>query len=183
MSRDIEPQIEAARRQIPSEALEDMIVLVRALARTRDDRPIPVEIQVAHIRFHKRIRLQAVLDAIERQFVYASEPGTVPDEPPAELAARLEKIQGFVRAVQSGSLPPNLFTAFEAAQERLKESVDWACGELVRLRDMNDRLIGALGMAQCECTVLERDSGHKVGCWRPDVDALLESLGVRARVQ
>ena len=176
MSRDIEPLIEAARRRIPSEALEDMIVLVRALARTRDDRPIPVEIQVAHIRFHRRIKLQAVLEAIERQFLYASEPGTVPDESPAELAARLEKIQGFVRAVQSGSLPPDLFTAFEDAQERLKESVDWACGELVRLRDMNERLIEALGKAQCECSLKERDSGHRIGCWKPDVDALLGSL-------
>lgn len=32
-----------------------------------------------------------------------------------------------------------------------------------------DKAIKLLDSAQCDCTVPERDSGHKVGCWMPDV--------------
>lgn len=30
--------------------------------------------------------------------------------------------------------------------------------------------------AQCDCSVAERDSGHLVGCWKPEFDDALEKL-------
>lgn len=121
-----------------------------ATAPMRDTRPIPVEIQVASGTFHKGVPLQTVLDAIERQFLYPSEPGTVRPETPAQLKARLAKIAGFVAACQSGSLPPDLFTEFASAQEALRESVDWACSELMRLRAANASLLSASKKALSE---------------------------------
>lgn len=49
-----------------------------------------------------------------------------------------------------------------------------------RLEAMSEKLAGFLKDAQCECTVVERESGHLVGCWRPEVDeALAEYRAMR----
>ena len=42
-----------------------------------------------------------------------------------------------------------------------------------KLRDQNKRLREALRRVDCGCTLRERESGHRVGCWKPEVDAIL----------
>lgn len=39
-------------------------------------------------------------------------------------------------------------------------------------------MLAALKSAQCDCSVRERDSGHKVGCWMPDaIDVIAKATG------
>lgn len=39
------------------------------------------------------------------------------------------------------------------------------------------KLIAALKAAQCNCSVKERDSGHRLDCTRADANELLQELG------
>lgn len=64
-----------------------------------------------------------------------------------------------------------------AAEAALKHDVDKIeaayINERTELLRWADRLTKFISDAQCECSVAERDSGHLVGCWRPDLDSLL----------
>ena len=48
--------------------------------------------------------------------------------------------------------------------------------ELRESRDAIAELIEAAGDAQCDCTVRERDSGHKLECWMPRLRAALAAV-------
>lgn len=38
------------------------------------------------------------------------------------------------------------------------------------------KLVSLLNSAQCECTPKERMSGHRIGCWKPEQDALIADV-------
>ena len=42
-----------------------------------------------------------------------------------------------------------------------------------RIAALNKELVEAASEAQCGCTVRERDNGHRVGCWFPNLRAVL----------
>lgn len=44
------------------------------------------------------------------------------------------------------------------------------------LRQQRDELMKVLRQADCACSLRERDSGHVIGCWKPDVDAALAKM-------
>ena len=51
-----------------------------------------------------------------------------------------------------------------------------ADGKIRRLHEKLLMLTRAAREAQCECSLLQRDSGHVVGCWMPDLqEAIKES--------
>lgn len=37
-------------------------------------------------------------------------------------------------------------------------------------------LANAVRFAYCNCTLREQESGHRVGCWKPDVDDALAKI-------
>ncbi len=39
-----------------------------------------------------------------------------------------------------------------------------------------EALIEAADKSQCECTISQRESGHAVECWRPELDAALAAI-------
>jgi hypothetical protein len=42
--------------------------------------------------------------------------------------------------------------------------------------DAINSLLGAAMAAQCSCSISERDSGHKVGCWRPALQTAIDNM-------
>ena len=41
------------------------------------------------------------------------------------------------------------------------------------------RVVEAAGAAQCGCTLLQRESGHLVECWKPNLEAALTPAEIR----
>ena len=44
----------------------------------------------------------------------------------------------------------------------------------IRVMTAAPDLLAAAKQAQCECSLTERESGHRVGCWMPNLSAAIE---------
>ena len=79
-------------------------------------------------------------------------------------------------------------TTIDACQEEIEKLIDEKNALLRRCLAAEDamkngevpekyaRLVEAANNAQCECSVAERDSGHKVGCWMPQLQSALAAV-------
>lgn len=43
-------------------------------------------------------------------------------------------------------------------------------------RNQLNELAEVVSFAYCNCTLREQESGHRTGCWKPDVDAALSKV-------
>lgn len=84
------------------------------------------------------------------------------------------------------SMSPEIPSGISAGGKRIATFIENA-GVRGAERRANARLIraapdllAAIQSAQCDCSVPERDSGHKVGCWKPDADAAIAAATGRA---
>lgn len=53
------------------------------------------------------------------------------------------------------------------------ERADHLREQICEARAAVAELIEAAGQAECGCSLRERESGHRVGCWMPDLTAAL----------
>lgn len=84
---------------------------------------------------------------------------------------------------QTGDCPHTLHSDCEktiaADRQNPLDRLEKQNAELLRSRDealeWASKLADFVSSAQCDCSVAERDSGHLIGCWRPDLDSMLEA--------
>lgn len=79
-------------------------------------------------------------------------------------------------------------TTIEACQEEIDKLIDEKNALLRRCLAAEDalkngevpekyeELIRAADDAQCDCSVSQRDSGHKIGCWMPRLQSALAAV-------
>lgn len=89
------------------------------------------------------------------------------DFAPGECEANARRIVACVNACE-GMIDPQ--TEIAALKDRIS-MLDYALVENSR-----DELAEALREVDCDCTLRERDSGHKIDCWMPSVNAALAKL-------